>query len=106
MSQSSTRDHTIENVSVLAYAVMEQMHGSLLRPMPADDVCMGLLMGLAMFMDDKIGPQQMALLMRETPSIILRTDAHVPADRLEHFAPFLRAFGQQLAQVEAEGALT
>lgn len=106
MSHSSARDHTIENVSVLTYAVMEQMHGSLLQPMAVDDVCMGLLMGLAMFMDDKIGPQQMSLLMRETPSIILQTDAHVPVDRLEHFAPFLRAFGQQLARVEATGALT
>lgn len=100
MNHPTAHDRTVENISVLTYAVMARLRESMLQPTAPDDVCMGMLMGLAMFMDDQVGPQQMALLMRETPGIILRTDAHVPMDRLGHFAPFLRAFGRDLTTVD------
>ena len=50
-------------------------------------------MGLAMFLDDKIGPMRSQKLMSQAPGIILKTDAHVTDELMQRFAPVLRAFG-------------
>jgi hypothetical protein len=53
-------------------------------------------MGLAMFLDDKIGPMRAQRLMEQAPNIILKTDAHVTDEMKSKLAPVLRAFGQHL----------
>jgi len=101
MSRNSTRektqDDTIERTSIVMYGLLEQLHTVLADPDSSDDVNLGMLMGLSMFLDEKLGPFRTERLMSSAPSIILRTDAHVVRDQLKQFLPVLRAFGDHLA---------
>ncbi|WP_119678554.1 hypothetical protein [Indioceanicola profundi] len=95
--QDRTPDDTIERTSIVTYGLLEQLHGVLSTPEKSDDVNLGMLMGLAMFLDDKIGPFRTERLMKAAPNIILRTDAHVLREQLAQFEPVLTAFGQHLS---------
>ncbi|AWK85609.1 hypothetical protein [Azospirillum thermophilum] len=98
---------TIERTSIVAYTLLNELHEVLALPKAPDDVTLGILMGLSMFLDDKVGPMRAKRLMSEAPTIVLKTDAHVTAEQMERIAPVLRAFGEHLKdlRVKAERQL-
>ncbi|ASG20848.1 MULTISPECIES: hypothetical protein [Nitrospirillum] len=102
MSRPIPQNNLIERTSVLTYTLMEQLHDVLNTPSAPDDVTLGMLMGLSMFLDDQIGPFRMTQLLQAAPDIILRTDAHVTRDQIDRFLPVLRAFGDKLAALTPE----
>lgn len=87
---------TIERASIVAYTLLNELHDALAQPATPDDVTLGLLMGLSMFLDDKVGPIRAQRLMTEAPGIVLKTDAHVTPDQSQEILPALRAFGNHL----------
>jgi hypothetical protein len=87
---------TIERLSILTYTLLDEMHDTLSRPDRPDDVTLGMLMGLSMFLDEKIGPMRTKRLMAEAPTIVLKTDAHVTSEQRAGALPVLRAFGEHL----------
>ncbi|WP_207478324.1 hypothetical protein [Arenibaculum pallidiluteum] len=89
-------DDVIERSSIVTYALMQELHEALSAPDSPDDVSLGMIMGLAMFLDDKIGPMRSQRLMEQAPRIILKTDAHVTEDMKARIAPVLRAFAEQI----------
>lgn len=101
-----THDDTIERTSIVMYGLLEQLHSVLAEPDAPDDVILGMLMGLAMFVDDRMGPFRAERLMSAAPSIILKTDAHVVREQIERFLPVIRAFGDHLAAMPASCAGT
>lgn len=98
-SNEKTHDDTIERTSIVMYAILERLHEALASPKAPDDISLGMLMGMTMFLDDKMGPFRAERLMNAAPSIILKTDAHVVREQVERMMPVIRAFGDQLAHV-------
>ncbi len=90
---------TIERTSIVSYSLLKELHGVLAHPQTPDDVTLGMLMGLAMFLDDTVGPMRAQRLMSEAPTIVLKTDAHVTADQIQRVMPVLRAFGDHLKDI-------
>ncbi|CAO3445875.1 hypothetical protein [Azospirillum largimobile] len=90
---------TIERTSIVAYTLLNELHEVLALPKAPDDVTLGILMGMAMFLDDKVGPMRAKRLMSEAPSIVLKTDAHVTTDQTQRIMPVLRAFGDHLKEL-------
>jgi hypothetical protein len=92
---------TIERTSIVAYALMRELQAALDdgREGEGDDVTLGIVMGLAMFLDDRVGPFRADRLMRRAPGIVLETDAHVTDRQVERFASVLSAFGEHLVRV-------
>ncbi len=103
MSMAADVD-TIERTSIVAYTLLNELHDVLALPKAPDDVTLGILMGLSMFMDDKVGPMRSKRLMSEAPTIVLKTDAHVTADQMQRIMPVLRAFGDHLKDMRAKAA--
>jgi len=87
---------TIERTSIVSYTLLKELHGVLAHPQAPDDVTLGMLMGLAMFLDDTVGPMRAQRLMAEAPGIVLKTDAHVTSGQMQRIMPVLRAFGDHL----------
>lgn len=94
---------TIERTSIVSYTLLKELHSTLAHPQSPDDVTLGMLMGLAMFLDDTVGPMRAQRLMAEAPGIVLKTDAHVAADQMQRVMPVLRAFGGHLADLRQPG---
>lgn len=92
---------TIERTSIVAYSLIRELHDVLATPDAPDDVTLGILMGMAMFMDDKIGPMRTKRLMSEAPTIVLKTDAHVTEEQTAKVLPVLRAMGDHLLGMRA-----
>ena len=90
---------TIERTSIVAYTMLKEMHEVLALPKAPDDVTLGILMGLSMFLDEKIGPMRAKRLMSEAPTIVLKTDAHVTSEQMQRILPVLRAFGDHLKEM-------
>ncbi|AIB11390.1 hypothetical protein Sp245p_07125 [Azospirillum baldaniorum] len=103
MSMAADVD-TIERTSIVAYTLLNELHDVLALPKAPDDVTLGILMGLSMFMDDKVGPMRSKRLMSEAPTIVLKTDAHVTSDQMQRIMPVLRAFGDHLKDMRAKAA--
>ncbi|WP_246653622.1 hypothetical protein [Azospirillum formosense] len=95
---------TIERTSIVAYTLLNELHDVLALPKAPDDVTLGILMGLSMFMDDKVGPMRSKRLMSEAPTIVLKTDAHVTSDQMQRIMPVLRAFGDHLKDMRAKAS--
>ena len=95
------QDDVIERTSIVTYALLEELHEVLADAKNPDETSLGVIMGLAMFLDDKIGPMRSQKLMSQAPGIILKTDAHVTDELMQRFAPVLRAFGTHLAEFAA-----
>lgn len=87
---------TIERTSILTYALFDELHRTLALPERPDDVTLGMLMGLSMFLDEMVGPMRSKRLMSEAPTIVLKTDAHVTREQRTDALPVLRAFGEHL----------
>ena len=92
---------TIERTSIVAYSLIRELHDVLATPDAPDDVTLGILMGMAMFMDDKVGPMRTKRLMSEAPTIVLKTDAHVTEEQTARVLPVLRALGEHLQGMRA-----
>jgi len=101
--EEKTYDDTIERTSIVMYGLLEQLHDVLADPAEPDDVSLGMLMGLSMFLDERIGPFRTERLMASAPSIILKTDAHVVRKQIERFLPVLHAFGDHLTRLTSTG---
>lgn len=90
---------TIERTSIVAYTLLKELHEVLALPKQPDDVTLGILMGLSMFLDDQVGPMRAKRLMTEAPTIVLKTDAHVTADQTQRIMPVVRAFADHLKEM-------
>lgn len=93
---------TIERTSIVAYTLLNELHEVLALPKAPDDVTLGILMGLSMFLDDKVGPIRAKRLMSEAPTIVLKTDAHVTPDQTQRILPVLRAFGEHVKDLRVK----
>ncbi|WP_448192051.1 hypothetical protein [Azospirillum sp. sgz301742] len=91
---------TIERTSIVAYTLLKELHDVLALPKQPDDVTLGILMGLSMFLDDKVGPMRAKRLMSEAPTIVLKTDAHVTPDQTARIMPVIRAFADHLNEMK------
>lgn len=90
----------IERTSIVAYSLFRELHEALADPRTADDVTLGIVMGLAMFIDDKIGPIRAKRLLESVPGIILKTDVYVPVQQHNRFLPVLHAMGEHLQKFQ------
>ena len=95
MSQTDT----LERTAIVAYTLLTELHHALVDPDGLDEVTLGIILGTAMFCDEKIGPFRARRLMRNAPDIVLREDAHVTDDAAALCAPVLRAFCEHLLEV-------
>ncbi|HYG91299.1 MAG TPA: hypothetical protein VD978_34155 [Azospirillum sp.] len=91
---------TIERTSIVAYTLLKELHDVLALPKQPDDVTLGILMGLSMFLDDKVGPIRAKRLMTEAPTIVLKTDAHVTPEQAQRIMPVVRAFADHLREMK------
>lgn len=91
-------DDVIERTSIITYSLLQELHDTLANPGKPDDVTLGIVMGLAMFLDEKVGPMRAQRLMSQAPEIILKTDAHVPDELRDQFSPVVRAFGNRMSE--------
>lgn len=87
---------TIERTSIVMYALLQELRDDLAAGGDDVDIELGMLMGLSMFLDDRLGPFRADRLMAAAPGIILRTDAHVVRAQTEAIRPALRSFAQRL----------
>jgi hypothetical protein len=91
---------TTERTALIAHALCHEIHQCLkTSSREADDIDLGLLMGLAMYLDEKLGPFRAERLMCAAPQIILRTDAHVTPKQAAAVQPILRRLGRVLANL-------
>ncbi len=97
-------EDVIERTSIVTYALLKELHKVLADPKKPDEISLGMIMGLSMYMDDKIGPFRTQRLMSEAPGIVLKTDAHVTDELVSRFASVLRAFGEHLEEFAAPAA--
>jgi hypothetical protein len=95
-------DDVIERTSILTYTVLQELHAVLADPAKPDEVSLGIVMGLAMFLDDKVGPMRAERLMSQAPEIILKTDAHVTPALVRQLATVIRAFGDHLGEFRVQ----
>src|SRR5687767_3069115 len=94
MSQTDT----LERTAIVAYTLLMELHRVLVDPDDSDEVTLGVILGTAMFCDEKIGPFRAKKLMQNAPDIVLREDAHVTDDAAARCAPVLRAFCKHLLE--------
>jgi hypothetical protein len=90
---------TIERTAILAYVLLQEVHRILADPCKPDGVTLGIILGTAMFCDEKVGPFRARKLMRNAPDIVLKEDAHVTDDAAASCAPVLLAFCKHLLEV-------
>jgi hypothetical protein len=95
----TVQDDVIERTSVVTYSLLQELHEVLCDPRKPDEISLGIIMGLAMFLDDKIGPFRTKKLLDQAPTIILKTDAHVTDELRNRFLPVLHAFGGHLNEL-------
>ena len=100
MSHIQPQNDTIERTSIVAYSLFRELHEVLSDPRSLDDVTLGIVMGLGMFLDDKIGPMRTKRLLEQAPTIVLKTDAHVTEQQTNQFMPVLHALGEHLRQLQ------
>ena len=90
---------TLERTAIVAYTLLTELHHALVDPDGLDEVTLGIVLGTAMFCDEKVGPFRARRLMQSAPDIVLKEDAHVTDDAAARCAPVLRAFGKHLLEV-------
>lgn len=97
-TQNPATNGTIERTAILMYALLQELRLELAAGGDDADVELGMLMGLSMFLDDRLGPFRADRLMAAAPGIILRTDAHVVRAQTDAVRPALRSFGHRLLE--------
>ena len=95
MSQTDT----LERTAIVAYTLLTELHHALVDPDGLDEVTLGIILGTAMFCDEKVGPFRAKRLMQNAPDIVLREDAHVTDDAAARYAPVLQAFCEHLLEL-------
>src|SRR4051812_36349500 len=93
---------TLERAAIVACALLQELHHVLADPRDPDEVTLGIILGTAMFCDEKVGPFRAKRLMQEAPDVVLREDAFVADDMAPLFAPILRDFGKHLLELTAQ----
>ena len=93
------RTDTLERTAIVAYTLLQELHHVLADPHTPDEVTLGIILGTAMFCDEKVGPFRAKRLMQEAPDIVLKSDAYVKDETAALFAPVLRAFSKHLMEV-------
>ncbi len=93
---------TLERTAVVIYALLRELHSVVADPRSPDDVTLGIILGTAMFCDDKVGPFRTRHLMEHAPHIVLKTDAHVTDAEARCVASVLQAFGFHLQTLASQ----
>jgi len=113
MEDIMTPSDTTERAAVVVYMLLDEFHRTLTTPKTEDEITLGIVLGTAMYCDEKVGPFRAQRLMEHAPGIVLKTDAYVPDTLAARFAPVLQALGEHLQSlaspqkvVPAEGAVT
>jgi hypothetical protein len=96
---------TTERTAIVVHMLLEELHRVLADARNADDILLGMILGTAMFSDEKAGPFRTQRLMEHAPGIVLRTDAHVPDSLALGFVPVLRALGDHLQSLTSVPAV-
>jgi hypothetical protein len=96
MSQTGT----IERTAVVAYTLLQELHRVLADPGAPDEVTLGIILGTAMFCDEKVGPIRAEKLLREAPGVVLKSDAYVTDEAMVRAIPALKAFSRYLSRLE------
>jgi hypothetical protein len=91
-----TQTDTLERTAIVAYTLLQELHRVLADPHKPDEISLGIILGTAMFCDDKVGPFRARQLLQQAPEIVLKTDAHVADEQVRRMAPVLHAFGEHL----------
>jgi hypothetical protein len=87
---------TLERTAIVAYTLLQELHHVLADPHKPDDISLGIVLGTAMFCDDKVGPFRTHHLLQQAPEIVLKSDAHVTDEQVRRLGPVLQAFGEHL----------
>jgi len=95
---------TVERTAIVTYALLQELHRVLAEPRKPDDIILGIILGTAMFCDDKVGPFRAQRLMQQAPQIVLKTDAHVTDSQALQVASVLRALGAHLQTLESHAS--
>ncbi|MQP66296.1 hypothetical protein GE253_13195 [Niveispirillum sp. SYP-B3756] len=94
----ATEEGVIERTALIMHGLCNELQQSLQRSATeADDIDLGMLMGLTMYLDARLGPFRTDRLMTAAPQIILRTDAHVTPTQDAAIRSTLRRLGRVLA---------
>jgi hypothetical protein len=84
--------NTLEHSAIVTYTLLMELHHALVDPGDHDEVTLGIILGTAMFCDEKVGPFRAKRLMQNAPDIVLREDAHVTDEAAVRCVPVLQAF--------------
>jgi len=98
LEDTMNQTDTLERTAIVAYTLLQELHHVLADPHTPDEVTLGIILGTAMFCDEKVGPFRAKKLMQEAPDIVLRSDAYVKDETAALFAPVLRAFSKHLLE--------
>src|SRR5688572_23302640 len=101
MEDIMTPTDTTERAAIVVYILLDEFQRILSTPKTDDDITLGIVLGTAMFCDEKVGPFRAQRLMEHAPGIVLKTDAHVPDTLAARFAPVLQALGEHLQSLAA-----
>jgi len=104
MEDIMSRTDTLERTAIVAYTLLTELHHALVDPDnpdpgSSDEVTLGIILGTAMFCDEKVGPFRAKRLMQNAPDIVLREDAYVTDDAAARCAPVVQAFCEHLMEV-------
>ena len=89
----------LERTAIVAYTLLQELHHLLADPSNRDEVTLGIILGTAMFCDEKVGPFRARRLMQNAPDIVLKEDAHVTDEAAALCAPVLQSFCKHLLEV-------
>jgi hypothetical protein len=104
MEDTMSQTDTLERTAIVAYTLLTELHHALVDPDnpdpgSSDEVTLGIILGTAMFCDEKVGPFRAKRLMQNAPDIVLREDAHVTDDGAALCVPVLQAFCKHLLEM-------
>ena len=91
-----TKPDMLERTAIVTYTLLHELHRILAEPRKPDEISLGIILGTAMFCDDKVGPFRARRLLQQAPEIVLKADAHVTDQQISRLAPVLQAFGEHL----------
>jgi hypothetical protein len=91
-----TKTDMLERTAIVTYTLLHELHRILAELHKPDEISLGIILGTAMFCDDKVGPFRARRLLQQAPDIVLKADAHVTDQQISGLAPVLQAFGEHL----------
>ena len=82
-----TKTDMLERTAIVTYTLLHELHRILAEPRKPDEISLGIILGTAMFCDDKVGPFRARRLLQQAPEIVLKADAHVTDQQISRLAP-------------------